>query len=229
MPRGNLYTNRGERMMKRLSWTLGILAVGCVATAIAQPPGGHGGRGGPPGGRPPMPVIDVLDADHDHVISAEELKDSTSALLKLDKNNDGQLTEDEFGPRMGGPGGGRGPGGPPGGGRPGGGNMQRRRPGGQGGLRDQDGPPERGGRGPGGGGPRDGGPEDRGLDPDRMVDHAMEYDANKDGKLSRDELAKFAEDFASHHRGPPGGHPEEDNGPDGPHGAAPNDRPTRPE
>jgi hypothetical protein len=42
-----------------------------------------------------------------------------------------------------------------------------------------------------------------------MVDHAMEFDADKDGKLSRAELTKFAEDFARHRAGP-GGPPDGD-------------------
>jgi hypothetical protein len=45
-----------------------------------------------------MPVIEALDVDRNHVISADELKNATSALLTLDKNRDGQLTENEFGP-----------------------------------------------------------------------------------------------------------------------------------
>ena len=43
-----------------------------------------------------MPIIDVLDADHDHEISATELKNATASLLTLDKNKDGKLTEEEF-------------------------------------------------------------------------------------------------------------------------------------
>ena len=56
-----------------------------------------------------------------------------------------------------------------------------------------------------------------------MVEHAMEFDADKDGKLSRDELKKFAEDFARHHAGPPGGPGGEGGagrGPNGPNGPA---------
>ena len=92
--------------MKRFSWTFGLLIVAGVATAIAQPPGGPGGRGGPGGGpppgggrgRPPQPVIEALDADGNHIISSEELQNATKVLLALDKNHDGQLSEDEFGP-----------------------------------------------------------------------------------------------------------------------------------
>ena len=67
------------------------------------------------------------------------------------------------------------------------------------------GPEGRGGR-PGG----RGGPEGRGRggppSPEDFVSHAMEFDADKDGKLSKAELAKFAEEeFAN--RGARGGGP----------------------
>jgi hypothetical protein len=69
----------------------------------------HGG----PGHRPP-PFIEALDVNKDGVIDATELANASTALAKLDKNGDGQLTPDEFmgghGPRGGkGPGPGRGP------------------------------------------------------------------------------------------------------------------------
>ena len=64
---------------------------------------------------------------------AEELEErATASLLKLDKNNDGQLTEDEFWPPR--PGGG-----PPGRGQHG--PNDRRPEGPPGGGRDGDGPP----------------------------------------------------------------------------------------
>lgn len=197
--------------MKRFSWTLGIMIVAGMASAFAQPPGGRGGPGGgqgggpgrgPRGARPPMPIIDVLDADHDHVISADELKNATKSLLTLDKNNDGKLTENEFGP---GAANARGRGGPQGG--PGGG--QRPGPGDD--------------RGPGGPGRR--GPQDDGDGPppppsaDRMVEHAMEFDADGDGMLSQDELLKFAKEIENHRR--------QAGGPQG--GDGPGERPQRPE
>jgi hypothetical protein len=74
---------------------------------------------------PPLPLQVVLDANGDGEISAEELKNASAALKKLDKNKDGILTREELVPQFGGggrgfPGGGRGF---PGGGRgiPGGG------------------------------------------------------------------------------------------------------------
>lgn len=65
-------------------------------------------RGGPPGGpqgrradMPPRnPVIAALDANQDHVISAEEIANAVAVLKSLDKNNDGQLTPDEIRPQM---------------------------------------------------------------------------------------------------------------------------------
>src|SRR5437868_5809483 len=54
------------------------------------------------------PVLSALDADTDGVISARELDDAPAALRKLDKNNDGQLTQDELRPAFGGRGRGEG-------------------------------------------------------------------------------------------------------------------------
>jgi Ca2+-binding EF-hand superfamily protein len=42
------------------------------------------------------PLIDVLDADHDGVISAAEIQQSSVLLLKLDKNHDGTISFDEM-------------------------------------------------------------------------------------------------------------------------------------
>ena len=95
-----------------------------TSSAFAQPPqdgppGGHRGPGGPGGN----PIMDALDPDHNHEISAQEIANASKALKALDKNGDGVLNEEDFG-RMGppqgggppeggrgGPGGGRGPGG----------------------------------------------------------------------------------------------------------------------
>ncbi|MCA9263518.1 MAG: PQQ-binding-like beta-propeller repeat protein [Planctomycetales bacterium] len=48
-----------------------------------------------------MPADRALDADENREIDAEELKASATALLTLDKNNDGKLTEDEVAPQFG--------------------------------------------------------------------------------------------------------------------------------
>lgn len=62
--------------------------------------------------------------------------------------------------------------------------------------------------------------------PERMVEHAMTFDADGDGKLDRAELTKFAEEFHSMrgHGGPggPGGRPDGQNArPEGPGGRRP--------
>lgn len=85
------------------------------AQAQATPGAGRGGREG--ARREGMsfmridPILAALDSDGDGVISASELGDASASLKKLDKNGDGQLTQDEV--RMNMPGrGGRGAGGP---------------------------------------------------------------------------------------------------------------------
>ena len=99
-----------------------------------------------------------------------------------------------------------------------------------------EGPPGRG-RGPGAGGPM--GPPN----PERLVEHAMHFDADGDGKLDREELTKFAQEFTSrmgrpggeggprgeggpNRGGPPGG--GRPRGPDVPGGDQEGDRPQRP-
>jgi hypothetical protein len=47
----------------------------------------------------------ALDADGDGIISAQEIANASAALKTLDKNNDGQLTPDEYRPKGMGPGG----------------------------------------------------------------------------------------------------------------------------
>ncbi|MCC7339216.1 MAG: EF-hand domain-containing protein [Pirellulaceae bacterium] len=236
---------------------LGLLAVGCGVAAWAQPPDGPGrggpehrgpereGRGddgprgdrrGPPEGHPPGDhlLMEALDPNHDHVISAEEIQAAATALLKLDKNGDGELSEDEFRPdgapppppppRDGESRRGRGPrdlgdldrgfGTPPGG------------QGGQGGPRGQGGPGGR--RGPGGpGGPGEfGGPGGPGgpPNPEQFVEHALQFDANGDGMLDKDELLKFAEEMGRR-AGGPGGGGERGPGRRGPGGRPGGDRP----
>lgn len=57
---------------------------------LVSPPGGAG--------RPPNPIFEALDANHDGVIDADELAHAATALRKLDTNGDGQLTPDEYRP-----------------------------------------------------------------------------------------------------------------------------------
>jgi hypothetical protein len=60
-------------------------------------------RQGPPqGGRPqhpPMALMQALDTDRDHKISADEIEGSTAALKKLDENGDGEITREELKPK----------------------------------------------------------------------------------------------------------------------------------
>jgi len=58
----------------------------------------------------PNPLNEALVAHHDGVIDATEIDNAAVALRKLDKNGDGQLTQEELRPAR--PEGGRGPGGP---------------------------------------------------------------------------------------------------------------------
>lgn len=85
-----------------------------------QPPAGdqrppapraHGRLGHRP---PPPPVMVVLDANHDGVLDATEIANASKALLTLDKNGDGKLTQDELRPPRPEGGMGPGPGMPPG-------------------------------------------------------------------------------------------------------------------
>ena len=225
------------------------------------PEGRRGERGPDEPGRPPMPnpLVAALDKNGDREISAEELQAATASLLTLDKNSDGKLTDDEMRPprpegarRGDGPpgrdGAGRGDG-PPG--REGAGRGDG--PPGRDGAGRGDGPPGREGAGRGDGpqgrgqGPDGRGPDGRGPDgrgpigspnPERLVEHAMNFDADGDGKLDKAELTKFAEEFTSRmgrprgergpegERGPGGGRP---GGPDAPGGNPEGDRPQRPD
>ena len=88
------------------------LALGTSALTVSAqdnndgPPGSNGGPGGPGGGPgqhhrpPPLPIITVLDANHDGIIDATEIANASVALKTLDKNGDGQLTKDEYMPPL---------------------------------------------------------------------------------------------------------------------------------
>lgn len=45
---------------------------------------------------PPFPILSAIDGNQDHSISADEIANAPAALLKLDKNGDGQLTREEL-------------------------------------------------------------------------------------------------------------------------------------
>lgn len=91
-------------MLSRLSLLSLTVSVGVFANSVpAQPP--EFGRGG--GRMRVLPVIAAIDENGDGIISAAEMEKAGVALKKLDKNKDGQLTEDELRPEFGGGPGGR--------------------------------------------------------------------------------------------------------------------------
>ena len=160
-------------------------------------PGGPGGPGGRRGFGPPLgkPVLEALDTDKDGKLTKEELTAGVKAFYKehAREASASGLSEEQLGEALnrimprppGGPGGG--PGGPPGDGPPGG--PPPAEPG-------QDGPPggpPRGGPPGGQDGPPPGG--FRMFGPGRFLAQAIlqRADANKDGKVSRQELLTAAE------------------------------------
>lgn len=76
------------------------LGTAAVAQTEAPPPGPRGphGRKGGPGRGPMHPVIRVLDADHDRVVSATELANAPTALRTLDTDGDGIVAATELRP-----------------------------------------------------------------------------------------------------------------------------------
>ena len=112
--------------MNKKAITLTLVFALPASLTLAQRPGGGGPPPGPPPnqqpreGRPPkrerererperppltpLPLLRVLDADHDGIIGAGEIEKAPAALLTLDKNKDGKLTPNEFlAPRPDGP------------------------------------------------------------------------------------------------------------------------------
>ena len=75
---------------------LAALSIPSISFAQGPPPGGgdrpEGGRRGGPGGMTRfIPALKAIDANQDGEFSAEEIKNATTALLTLDKNEDGKL------------------------------------------------------------------------------------------------------------------------------------------
>jgi hypothetical protein len=78
----------------------------CATLAFAQeeggpPPQGEGsgqeqGEGHWHHRPPPLPIVEVLDANHDGIIDSNEIANASAALKTLDKNGDGKLTPDEY-------------------------------------------------------------------------------------------------------------------------------------
>lgn len=184
----------------------------------------------------------ALDTNGDREISDEELQAATASLKKLDKNSDGKLTEEEMRPQFGGDrggfggfgfggGGGRGPGGEEMAnrmmeydtdkdGKISAAELPERMQGFMRGDSDKDGALSRdeivkasqsgGGFGRGDGG-RGGGRGGFG-NPTEFVDRLMELDADKDEKLSREELSKMQFPAFGGRPGGPGGRPEGEGG-----------------
>ena len=79
-------------------------SVSAIEPRVKRPPKDGGDKEQP--GKPPLaplPLLRVLDADHDGIISAGEIDKAPDALPTLDKNKDGKLMPDEFLPKPPGP------------------------------------------------------------------------------------------------------------------------------
>jgi hypothetical protein len=92
-------------MLAALALGASAILVGAQDNNDGPPGGGQGGPRGPggPGGRhrpPPLPIVQVLDVNHDGIIDADEIANASAALKTLDKNGDGQLTADEYLPPL---------------------------------------------------------------------------------------------------------------------------------
>jgi len=100
-------------MKTTIKTILAMLALGASALIVnAQDAGGppdgqrpprQGDSGNGPqrmgGRRPPNPLMEALDTNHDGIIDSNEIANAPAALKKLDKNGDGKLTPDELRPQ----------------------------------------------------------------------------------------------------------------------------------
>jgi collagen type III alpha len=146
-------------------------------------PGAARGQGGvAPGGAMTTEQIVArymgLDANKDGKLTKDEIPERLqSVITRADSDGDEIVTKEEL-TKM----------------------AERQTAGGRGGFGAPGGGPPGFGGGPGGrGGPGGFGPPN----PQSFVDRAMEFDADKDGKLSREELAKMAEQTGPGRGGPP--------------------------
>ncbi|MEO7270860.1 MAG: hypothetical protein ABIX28_05365 [Vicinamibacterales bacterium] len=90
--------------MKMFFLVAGVCGAAAIVAVAAQQERGFGGRGGPA-----SRLSAAIDADHDGVVSATEIRGASAALGALDVNRDGLVSGDEIRP-AGGPGGDGGPG-----------------------------------------------------------------------------------------------------------------------
>jgi hypothetical protein len=100
----NAETTRQSKKQKHMRQTItliiGLALAGSALTVSAQQ--GQGcGAGGPHrygAQKLPPPIAATLDADTNGVLSAAEIEQAPSQLLKLDQNGDGQLSAEELCP-----------------------------------------------------------------------------------------------------------------------------------
>jgi hypothetical protein len=97
----------GSQMGNRPPWAGGQGQHGNRPEGFGQPPGQAGGNAGRPlADRQPQPqrsvppLIGALDANHDGVVDATEMRQAIETVKALDKNGDGQLTPDELMPHQ---------------------------------------------------------------------------------------------------------------------------------
>lgn len=74
-------------MKTRILIPAAMLAIATCANAQMPPP--------PP---PPDVIAKTLDKDHDHELTAREIRNAPKSLLKLDEDEDGALSEEELRP-----------------------------------------------------------------------------------------------------------------------------------
>ena len=89
-------------MKQTITLLIGLALAGSALTVSAQQGQGRGaGAGGQHrygAQKLPPPIAAVLDTDSNGVLSADEMARATSQLLKLDRNQDNQLTAEELCP-----------------------------------------------------------------------------------------------------------------------------------